>query len=107
MSDARKSIESAATGSPVTASDGMRRPLSSDVPSPAAVNADPDGGPTHTSDHATETRAPQVSFHESNTTSVNDYPIQGGSQRYLADQQPLRPWRSKPTAFPEALVPCR
>lgn len=103
MSGVRNGVESAANGSPVAAVDGRQL----DVPSPTAGNADPDSGPTQTSGHATESRATQVCFHESSTMSVTDSSIQGGSQRYLVDQQPLRPSRTKPTSFPESLIPYR
>ena len=106
MSSLNNGVESAATGSPITAADGTQETSPSDAPGPAEVNADLDSGPTQTSDHATDSRTTQVSFNESNTTAVNDSSIQGGAHRYFVDQQPLRSTRSKPTLFPESLI-CR
>jgi len=107
MSSLNNGVESAATGSPIAAADGTQQASHPNAPGPAADNADVDSGPTQPSGHATDSRMTQVSFHESNTTSVNDSSIQEGAHRYYVDQQPLRPSRSKPTSFPESLTSYR
>ena len=102
MSDPTNGVQSAASGSPIAAADGMQQAFAPNVPIPAAGYVDFDIGPTQTSAHAIDSKMTQVCFHDTSTTSVNEASIQGGSQ-----QQLIRTSRPKPTSFPEPLITCR
>jgi hypothetical protein len=107
MSDITNGVESAVYGSPVAGVEYNHQILPPDIKGPTAVNGDLHGGPKKISVHPTDSRATQVSFHGSNTTSLSDSFIVGGSQRHNTDQSALRPLRARPTSFPESLISCR
>lgn len=107
MSDIMNGVESAVSGSPLAGVEYNHQLLPPDIKSQNAVNGDLHGGSKKISVHPTDSRATQVSFHGSNTTSLSDSFIVGGSQRHNTDQSALRPLRSRPTSFPESLISCR
>lgn len=108
MSDITNGVESAVSGSAVAGVDTKQQTPLGDITSPTTVNGDLCGGPKKISLYPTDNRTTQVSFHGSNTTSISDsFIVGGGSQRFNKDQSALRPLRSRPTSFPEALTSCR
>jgi len=119
MSGVTRGVESVSSpteiGSPVAALETKavtdQQTLAPEISGPAVTDLqDAANGDLHVrpaTAHAADSRATQVNFRGSNNTTGSDHSIQSGSQRYYTDQQPLRPSRSRPTSFPESLLPCR